>query len=321
MVMLCNLSLAYGQDSDVFSYDYFGSGIFYKGDISISLDKGVYNAGEEIKAEITAVNMEEFPVVDAYLVIDMVSGDKNTSIPPMQSDADKVFYEATVRNISIGPLSGKTVAFSYRIPGDIKTGNYRFEVYLLTSRTPIVGIPHIFLDPKYKSVFIKGTGSFPGAYISRTKTVFGSVPGPVGVGVNKSSYVNGTVFIQSDSNNTLNGLTLRVTVCEWDDTACAGGVFFYSEYPVQQITAESPARVDVKFVSPKKPGAYSIRLEVVDGSNRTVSLYRSRIIVQGETGRIRKMAINSSYYKKGQGRGILQFLVGGTPPTIIHIQN
>jgi hypothetical protein len=304
---------AYAQTSETASDDYFRSSIFYKGDLSISLDKEAYKAGEEIKADISAINMEAFPIADAYLVIELVSGDKKHVYPSMQSDVDKVFYEETIRNISFGPLSERTFQFKYNIPSDIKTGNYRVEAYLLTPRTPIIGIPHIFMAPKYRSILITGAGSFPGAYISRTATVFGSVPGPVGIGVNKSSYVVGTVFLKSDSDASLKGSKLNVTVCEWDDTSCIGGdAFLFAEYPVPEIPAGKTARVDVKFTSPKRPEAYSIKLELLDAANRLVSLYRSRIIVQGETGRIRKMAVDSAYYKKGQ-QGNITLLIGASP--------
>jgi|WetSurMetagenome_2_1015567.scaffolds.fasta_scaffold03070_12 hypothetical protein len=311
--MILLVQLAFPETPDNSADDYFGGNIFYKGDISFSLDKETYSAGDQLKAEISAVNLEEFPVTDAYIVVEIVSGDKKHVYPSMQSDVDNVLYEEIIRNITFGPLSETTVQFSYTIPADIKTGNYRFEVYLLTPRTPIVGIPHIFLSPKYQSFLVKGTGSFPGAHISRTSSVFASVPGPVGVGVNKSGYVIGTVLIQSDSDASLKGSKLKLTVCEWDDTACLGGAVFYAfEYPVPEIAPNAATKVDIKFNAPKTPEAYSIRLELVDGAGRTVSLYRSRIIVYGETARIRKMIIDSAYYKKGQD-GNITLLIGASP--------
>jgi hypothetical protein len=313
---LCMISLmqpAYSETADNAQDDYFGGNIFYNGDIYFSLDKEAYSAGDTLKAEINAANLEKFPVPDAYIVIEIVSGDKKHVYPSMQSDVDNVIYEETIRNITLGPLSQKKVKFSYQIPSDIKTGNYRFEAYLLTPRTPLVGIPHIFLSPKYQSFSVKGIGAFPGAYISRTSSVFASVPGPVGVGVNKSSYVTGAVLIKSDSDASIKGAKLKVTVCEWDDTACIGGnVFYATEYPVPEIAGGGAAKVDVKFSAPKRPEAYSIRLELVDSGGRTLSLYRSRIIVYGETARIRKMAIDSAYYKKGQ-EGNITLLIGASP--------
>ena len=311
--MILLMQPAYPETADNAADDYFGGNIFYKGDIYFSLDKETYSAGDELKAEINAANLEDFPVADAYIVIEIVSGDKKHVYPSMQSEVDNVLYEEIIPNITLGPLSQKTVQFSYKIPSDIKTGNYRFEVYFLTPRTPIVGIPHIFLSPKYQSFLVKGTGTFPEAHISRTSSVFASTPGPVGVGVNKSSYVSGTVLIQSDSDASMKAAKLKVTVCEWDDTACIGGnVFYATEYPVPEIAAQGAAKIDVKFSAPKRPEAYSIRLELVDSTGRTVSLYRSRIIVYGETGRIRKMAIDSAYYKKGQ-EGNITLLIGASP--------
>ncbi|MFZ2456749.1 MAG: hypothetical protein WAX07_09760 [Candidatus Altiarchaeia archaeon] len=313
IAMLILLQPAYPGNADNTAGDYVGGNIFHKGDLSFSLDKETYGAGDVLKAEINAANLEEFPVPDAYIVIEIVSGDKKHVYPSMQSDLDNVLYEEIIRNITLAPLSQKTVQFSYKIPSDIKTGNYRFEAYLLTPRTPLVGIPHIFLSPEYQNFFVTGTGTFPRAHISRTSTVFASVAGPVGAGVNKSGYVTGTVSIQSDSLASLKEAKLKVTVCEWDDTSCMGGdVFYATEYPVPEIAAKASVEIAVKFSAPKNPEAYSIRLELTDSEMRTLSLYRNRIIVYGETARIRKMAIDSSYYKKGQ-EGNITLLIGASP--------
>jgi hypothetical protein len=70
--------------------------------------------------------------------------------------------------------------------------------------------------------------------------------------------------------------------------------------------------VNVSFDAPQKPSAYAIRLELKESNGRTVSLYRSRIVVKGENPRIRKMAVDSYYYKAGDN-GSVMLVVGPSP--------
>jgi len=113
----------------------------------------------------------------------------------------------------------------------------------------------------------------------------------------------------------LDGLTLDVSVCEWDDTVCLGsgeGFILNRTYVLQSIPPGEKAAVDVSFKAPERPNAYAIRLELKDAGGRMVSLYRSRIIVKGETARIRKMAVNNYHYS-GEEPGSIMLLIGPSP--------
>jgi hypothetical protein len=254
--------------------------------------------------------MEEFPIVGAYLVVEVATGGEPGS------DTENIFYEKIIRDINLPPLGGVTVPFSYEIPSDLASGNYSLNVYLKTDRTGIVGLPHIFLSPVSQGFSVAGTGSFPYAAISRSGSLFVNESGQVGPGVDADSAVEGAVSIAGDSGSySLNGLVLSVYVCEWDDTACvvSDDLYWSGDYPVtpSQIN-DSQALVEVDFAAPSKPSAYAIRLELKDSFGRIVSIYRSRIVVFGETARVRKMAVDKSYYGAGDA-GRIMVLVGPSP--------
>jgi hypothetical protein len=303
-------SVVYAQSAEG---DYFSSSIFYRGDVSFNLDKSVYNPGDVLSADVTVYNMEDFPVTDAFLVLELVSGGEEHIYPSQSSDADNVFSEQVIGGIDLAANGRRVVPFSYKIPGDLKSGAYRLEAYYVTARTPIVGIPAIFISPRYAVFRVDGAGQFPDARIIRTLTVFINETGPVGVGVMPGSVVNGSVYVQNDGSSGLSGLSLEVAVCEWDDSSCAREDSYWSKtYSVPSIAPAGMQNVDVRFDAPAEPGAYAIRLELKDNAGRTVSLYRSRIVVMGETAKIRKLAVTKTYLPEG-GNGSIMVLAAASP--------
>jgi hypothetical protein len=291
----------------------FVSSIFYKGDMSLKLDKDIYYPGDTLLAKIKVSSLEDFPLTDAFIVFDIVSGGEEHVYPSQSSDADNVLFEQVSYGIVLASQGGKDVELSYKIPVDLKNGTYRLEAYFGTKRTPVVGIPAIFIAPKYIVFKVVGTGFFPAARISRTKTIFANATGPIGPGVNPNTAVYGTVYIQNDGEAIISGLFLEVSVCEWDDSACSGYEILWSKkYDLPALTPKALQVAAVQFNAPENPGAYSIRLELKDRDGRTVSLYRSRIVVMGATAKIRKLAVTKTYLQKGENASIL-VLVAASP--------
>jgi hypothetical protein len=301
LVVLGFLGSAYAELDGSFS-----TSMFYRGDVIVSLDKESYNAGDELTATITAANMEAFSIVNSAIVVEVVKGEKEHYYPSQNSDADSIIYEKVIDVLTLAPRSQKKVAFSYKIPSDAKSGDYRIDVYFGNERTPVVGMPAIFVAPKSKPFAVTGTGAFPAAQISRINTKFMDKAGPVGPLVATSGKVSGNVVIQSSSGAEIENLKLKVIVCEWDDTLCSGSsILFSKEYSINSLLALKSASVPVEFTAPALPEAYAIRLELLDAGGRTLSLYRSRIVTSGETGRIRKLAIDKLNYKKGDSGAVM----------------
>jgi hypothetical protein len=291
----------------------FMSNIFYKGDVRIKLDKEIYYPGDTLMAEISVYNLEDFSLPDTSLVVELVRGGGDRVYPSQLSEKDNVFYETVIDIIALNALSDHTLSYNYTIPSDMRNGSYRLEVYAKTKRTPIVGIPHIFLSPRYVSFKVSGAGEFPYARIMRTLTVFENTTGPVGPPVNKSEEVTGVIYIQTDSKKGVENAILKISVCEWDDTSCSGQDLYWGEdYVLASIPPGETGKVVVIFKAPDKPNAYAIRMELQDKEGRTLSLYRNRIIVQGEAARIRKLALSGLYSGEDTERNI-SVLVGPSP--------
>ena len=306
--------------------DYFSLNPMYRGSMDYVLENDTFVAGGRMDIPFTVSNLESFPVANAFLVIEVVSGKEERIYPTQFAENDSLFFEDVITGINFLPLESKVLNYSYLIPEDLKPGSYRLEAYLETERAPLLGMAQIFLAPDSK-VFnvVGGNGTFPQAKILRTTTVFNNASGPVGVGVAPGSLVSGEVFVQNDFSVPLEGMSLAVTVCEWQDMLCSNeSLFFEKKFDVPVIAPGRNGTVDVLFAAPERPEAYSIRLELKDRSDRTYSLYRSRIVVKGPTGRIHKLALEPLFMNKGDLAHIL-LLIGTSPdhydfPTMADVQ-
>jgi hypothetical protein len=294
--------------SEVSTAESFSGDITIKGDVGYTLEKERYLAGEIIKTNISVSNLEDFPIADCYLVIQLVQGEAR--IPNID---ENVFYEEATPAFTLAPGSSKTLPFQYVLPSDLAGGTYRLEVYMAAARSYAVGLPYIFLGPGSRVFSVDSAGVFPYARIMRNETVFMDIPFQGGPLVNASAQVSGTVFIRNNQTKSAN-YALNVTVCEWDDTSCVSGPAVSRSYSIS-AGPSSVTKAPVSFVAPAKPSAYSIKLELRDERGRLVSLYRSRIVVSGEAARIRKAATDRLYYNAGDN-GKIMLLIGPSPDQI-----
>lgn len=279
------------------------SGIFYKGSISGNFLNN-YSAGENIQTSIELFNNEDFPLAKTYLVIEMVKGKDDLDYPSQFSNKDIVFHEEIIKDINIGSGKRKNIPFSFKIPENLAQGKYRVDLFWKTERTPIVGIPHIFLPGKsYHFDILNSSGDFPFAKILRTKTNIRNETGPIGVSLGSSE--NFVLDVYVDSNKTFLG-NLNVEICNWDDTVCNP----VSETSKNVEILSKKQMIPIELTSPKKSGAYSVRIELNSGNN-LVSLYRSRIIVRGKAARIRKL--NTDKYHYNDEIANVFVLAGGSP--------
>jgi len=83
LFLLCFAQITCGED-------FFERSPFYNGEVFFDLETQEYSAGEILRVNITIVNMEDFPLLDSYLVIDIVSGGKDHIYPSQISDIDNV---------------------------------------------------------------------------------------------------------------------------------------------------------------------------------------------------------------------------------------
>lgn len=302
----------------------------YDGDLQVNLESDSFAPGDEVNGDISVANSDERPVVDGYVVVNVVRGE-SPYYPSQKSDRDNVFHQEKIEDINLKAGNSRDFEFSYSLPEDLRPGDYRVEAYFKNDRTPVDGLPSIYSTPRHDSFTVSGSsGDYPGLDISRTETYFTgvdeavgdwdpeslnfndtnwpSLTGPVGVlTTNSMDTVEGEVVIDnpSDSGKSAN---LEVVVCEWDDTACSNKIDSVSKSV--QVPA-SGTSVPVEVENPSEPGAYAVKMNVsVD--DMTHSIYRNRIIREGNTSRIRKLSVNRPYI--GSGDQLSVGLVAGASP-------
>jgi len=309
------------------SFTYATNDIFYKGELQLNLNKEFFSAGELLQGNIIVSNENDFPIANAYVVLDIQQGCNIPTYPSQFSDCDNIFAEKKIEGINLVANSQKQIQFSYKLPETLKSGIYRIDAYFKTNKTPIVGLPFIFAGPKYVPFQVDGNGNFPYVKILRTKSKFKGIEkeirdwkntleypdwpwsaGPVGVPVEGEKKILGQIFVENQINVSVSGLTLNVSVCEWDDTSCK--IFSTKNYKFSLNPKETKA-INISLTAPNIPGAYAIRLQVFKGGE-LLSLYKSRVIVVGKTARIRKLYVNKPYFRKGENMK-LNVLVGTSP--------
>jgi hypothetical protein len=284
--------------------------IFFTGFVEINLEKDNLKAGENLKGYFRAGNSDSAGFYDSEIIVEIASGPKGSiSYPSQLSDNGNIFLEKKFP-IALLPNQEKKIPFEIPLPKDIKEGTYTILAYFKTKRSPITGIPHIFLNPVEKEFKVQGTGSFPNATIIRTKTEFNGDTGPIGTWVKPEQNIEGKIFLKNQSNQKLQNLVLWTGLCDWDDTACEK---FLTEAKTNlELEANEEKQVNLTLKAPAMPGAYAIRIELMDKDGKTISLYRNRAIVEGPTAKIKKMAFYGDELKPNKPVKIYA-LIGSSP--------
>ncbi len=314
LLFLAILQAAFAADEG------FPNGFFYEGNLLLDSNMRNLNAGEDFIAEITLQNNGPNPIPEAYVVIELAKGS-------IKSGLENVIMEKKINGINLPANSIKKMALREKLPSDLKQGTYRLDAYFRTSRTPVVGLPAIFISPVSFVFNVWEGGNFSQAKILR-ETKFNNTLDQIGAPAEPDSIVDGNVVIENISDKDLSNLTLSVGLCDWDDTSCT----FFTPCPTCSIGAERPfqpedwekeikidslkageikgVQVDVK--APSVASAYAVRLELKDSTGRLLSLYRNRIIVKGATKKIDSVFINNHYFKP-KDTVELSSLIGPSP--------
>ncbi|MFH8038825.1 MAG: hypothetical protein QXJ14_02330, partial [Candidatus Aenigmatarchaeota archaeon] len=258
--------------------------LFNSVDVSIT---GLVYFENKLSFDLELRNLENFVLTNQRIVIDIVEGCGEPTYPSQLSDCDNIIDEFVVDDIVLLPY-GKIVKKieKYII---LAKGNYRVDVYISDPIAPSLGIHYIFSPGKYKSFFVENEFQKTKVKILRTKTSFNNYKGPIGFPAQPDSIINAKIYFES--NNDFNGY-LDVLICKWDDVNCllTGTSEFSTKIPFKLKTGAN--FIDFNFRAPKKPDAYSILLRVFDEAGNIYSIYRSRVVVLGETAKIRKILID-----------------------------
>jgi hypothetical protein len=287
-----------------------------QGDLIVSLNKAEFKPGETLTAEITALSREAFPIAEGSIIVELVKGE-GFYYPSSLKNSDNAFFEEKISGINLRQGESKTSEFSYLIPESLSSGSYRLDAYFRTERSPIVGITHIFFNPKSAGFTVKNPNNnavFPELEISRTKTVFndsesivtvmGPEPegiGPIGPPAKPSSVLNGKVFVENISGTEAKNIEVFAGLCEWDDSLCSK-FLTQKTAVIDSIPANSEKSIEIQLTAPSKPTAYAIRLEARK-SGKLISLYRNRSVVIGAGARVRKLVSENVELPAGKQAG------------------
>ncbi len=272
----------------------------YDGSVIIDLPQDRFYGGDTVNASILISNSEDFPLANAYLVLEIVKGEYY--YPSQKLNSNNVIYEEIVRGINLAPGASKTIPFAFELRNDLDVGIYRIDAYLQEGVTPIAGVPYIFDAPHSAYFVFNGTDGvepeFPVAKIVRPRTAFNDTTGPVGAPAEPNSMVGANIFVENTSNAKVSGLVLNLVMCEWNDTVCETELWTH-KVAIGEIAAEDEAVVELQVPAPAIADAYAVKMELNDSEGNLLSLYRNRIIVAGETKKIRKLYVNDYYFEEG----------------------
>ena len=291
---------------------YAETGLQYNVQLGIELEKNSLESGGSLKGNFSAANFEGVALNDAFIIAEIVSGGKDSLQYPSQFGDEGVIFSEERFEANVSAKGQRKIPFEIALPENLAAGTYTLDAYLVNGRTPAVGVAHIFSSPVSVEFEVKAPtqNNFPFLNIVRTKTVFNNVAGPVGPPVEAGGEIPGKIFIRNDSSADAKNITLRVLLCDWDDTMCPTILSQASK----KISVPAGAEVSesVLLRAPGLPGAYAIRIELLDDKGKMIALYRNRSIVAGATAKIRRLDVSAQKLEAGKEAKV-SLLLGVSP--------
>jgi len=287
----------------------------YNGRIDFETDKNKYFAGENITISLKVKNREPFPLLDAYIVIEIVK-DCEKPFQPADSKDCNVIFEKTIYLGHMDKFEERNLVFQYKIPDNIKSGTYRIDVYFSTALATISGYVVKFDPIVYKSIEIenpnKDKEEFPSIQILWTKTRTAGSLSQRGPGVYKDVDLPIEIYLAGDG---FKGKVI-LKICEFNDILCELDLKKYEGIYEKffECKKNEICKVDMRIPSGKKLTAYSVRMEVLDEKGDLHSLFRGRYVVKGEGVKISKVAISDLSLSPDKLHWVTVSIVGPLDP-------
>ncbi len=284
-----------------FCFAYVPDDLIWDGYINIYFDKPSFSIDENVTGRIVITNDEYYPIVGQRIVLQVGTGQYGY---PSQDAADNIVREEQIVDLYALPRETKYVNFDL---GKLASGNYHLDAYSWILKSKFIGSSSIFWGPQTKNFIVEGNSSREEIFIDRRRTVFGdNVIGPIGYPLKAGDKITGQVLIKNNSSSTKSNLKLLVSVCDWATVFCEN--LEEKEFQVPTITSAGETIVNVSVDSPTIPSAYAINLKLVDGKE-TKSIYKSRVIIEGGTAKIRKAYLDGL----GENNYSVGVFIAGSP--------
>lgn len=253
----------------------------WKGITQLNLSKEKYDSNENITGSIIINNLEDYPLVGANIIIQIIDGEYNF---PSEISQDNIIYETVIKNIWVPIKYNKEIEFS--LP-NVGSGEYRVNVYVETLKTDFRGNNVFLRNPLSKNFSIPGE-KIEKAIIFRPETVFNEI----GVGQNiflvePEEKFSGIVDVKNLSNFEKQNLVLEILVCKWSISNCDNPENKI-EIPVGNLKPNAEKKINVNILAPKISQTYELNLKLKN-NNTIESIYKNRFMVNGNFIKISKV--------------------------------
>ena len=263
ILLILLLSFILLSTRNIFSYQiyYYNQGYIPNISITPYLYSREFLPGQNITGYVLIQNNDPYYYPQIFLGIMLVN--ENSTFDT------QVLYAELKMISNLLPYQNYTVNFSYQIPENISSGNYKLLFYLYTATKHIIGNLNDFSTPIYENIYINNPniGNYPWISIVRNQTIL----------TNNSEVLNLNLSFYSLYN--INA-TINVKLAAWD--AILYGAIYNNSFNVKLGQGYNYIYIDKVNISSLYPGIYYILIEVYS-DNLLQDLYIIPYYVYGES--------------------------------------
>lgn len=272
----------------VFPYQiiYKESPIQVLSDIQVSTEKDIYQAGEDLKILVTIRYFDKYIIPNASLTIHIVKKEDDNPLYPSDKTSSYYIYEKS-EFFSLYPNEEKNITFTWKIPYDIKHGEYYIVTYLHSPVAYMNGAPYIFLPGKTIKIKIenKEKGEYPWIIIDKINTKINLMEGQYGAPTNDTLLINLNLVSEKDTKANIIAYLAR-----WDT------IFYKRSILLNETIDISKGFNSYSFytkIEKLKSDAYDILIEVYS-EGRLQNIYRLRFIKLGPTAVLQNLLLDEN---------------------------
>ncbi len=296
--LLINLSQTINARERITTYSFYDTLIKFN-----FPNNSIYNAGQTINYSFELVNAEGYVIQTPTVVVLLT----NCELSKDEIKNCKIVKEKQIYLDSID--TGKHIYnISFKLPEDLNDGTYFLENYVNTERIQLKGNFESY-SPAKNSVFlveVKNGKNKLCAYINKEHTHIAGAFEQSGPVVNQNTNVPGAIEIKNNCLKKFTG-TLETFLCRYTDTNNCTKV---NQYPIS-INSSSSLWISTSIPTLTEPDAYVIKYILKDNNNLINSIYKNRIIINGEYTPVIDLTVNKLNYLKGDN---IKLRIGLTGP-------